>query len=243
MRRARGLVAAASAVALTIGGAGAAAAAAPSGTTTGSAADIRVVDTDAPVAIRVGAPRQVLRITMITGAPAQLASVDLFDIGGPVAEPTAYAFGDLVGPEEGRPTVFKTQVGLDAVDVPGWGVSTWVFDGRGFGDGTRVVGALDVVIRAHSLLGLAASRSGSTVTVRGSARAFHNVEGRYVPWSGRPVSVQRWTGSAWVQVTGITTDPRGNLSTTVQVPASSTLRLVTPGTGGTWGAVSAPQTV
>ncbi|MEJ5946603.1 hypothetical protein WDZ17_14995 [Pseudokineococcus basanitobsidens] len=247
MRKKRSLALAA-AMAVVVSGAGAAAAAdaAPEVARLSAAAaveadDIAVRDTDAPTVIRVGAPEQTIPVTVITDEPVDDMFVGV--VSGDVEEGDLFALGYVEGPERGRPAVFKVPVDLFAEDVPAWGLSTWVFDGYREADDAYAYGELDVEVKAHSLLGLAASRSGSSVTVAGSARAFHNVEGRYVPWSGRSVSVQRWTGSAWVQVKGVTTDGRGNLRTTVTVPASSTLRLVTPDQAGTWGAVSAPRTV
>jgi len=196
--------------------------------------------TDATRVIRVGAPTTVVPITVIT--EPGVGQVDAGIYGGRDDDYVGYGFAPEAEP--GRPTVFKPTTEVYAEDITGWGAHTWELYGYVDEDDLDgfLLGEVPTDVRAHSLLGLSAARSGSQVAVRGSARAYHNVLDRYVAWSGRPVSVQRWTGSAWVQVGAVTTDARGNLATTVSVPAGSQLRLVTRDVAGTWGAVSATAT-
>ncbi|WP_298992157.1 hypothetical protein [uncultured Pseudokineococcus sp.] len=234
---------AALAAALLVGGAGAASAATEAPDERASAraasaqADVGITATDAPSKIRVGAAAMTIPVTVITDEPMDDLDAGVFSSGDDLV-----AYGYTRAAEAGRPRVFKPQVELYAEDLTGWGAHEWDFFGYRVDDDVAAVGVAPTDVRAHSMLGLAVARSGATVTVRGSARAYHSVQDRYVPWSGRPVSVQRWTGSAWVQVTGATTDARGNLSATVPVPAGSQLRLVVKDVGSIWGAVSATAT-
>ncbi|MEJ5946602.1 hypothetical protein WDZ17_14990 [Pseudokineococcus basanitobsidens] len=74
--------------------------------------------------------------------------------------------------------------------------------------------------------------------MKGSLRADHDIESRYVARSGRPTSVQRWTGSGWTQLTGARARAgQGGISLRVSAPAGAPIRLVTGDTAGTGGAV------
>lgn len=138
-------------------------------------------------------------------------------------------------------------VDVAAVNVRRWGQHNWHVagfrvDGPRDTVGTEIRSNMTVDVRAHCMLGLATSRSGGDVQVRGSLLAFSTSARRHASWSGRPVSVQRLAGDGrWVQVTTITTDRQGTLATRVAVPTGNQLRLVTGGTPTIWGAASALQ--
>lgn len=194
----------------------------------------------APTKVRVGAEHQEFVVTAIVRSAADDVLVDLVDrdgwaVGGGYAET---ALRD-------RPLVYKVPVELYAEDLTGWGAMSWELAGfRGFeDDDADIVGRISTDVRAHSMLGLAASRSGTTVTMKGSARAYTPAVARYASWSGRPVSVQRWNGSAWVELARTTTDRNGNLSLKVTAAKGSKLRLTTPDTRSIWGATSSAALV
>lgn len=196
--------------------------------------DVGVLDSSAPAAVRVGAAYGTFTVTVVTGEPVSSMTTRVVDDQG-----EQVGVGFAAASAWGRPyNVFKPSVGISAVDLTGWGRHRLLHDGYRWDDGAVATGSSSTDIRAHSMLGLATARDGARVRVRGSARAYHTLEDRYVGWSGRPVSVQRWDGASWVQVIGATTDARGDFSTAVQVPAGSRLRTVVKDTPAIWGAVS-----
>lgn len=232
--------------ALVLGGAAAAPAvavgtptAASTSTSTAAAAATAVAATDAPARLRIGAPSTTVRVTVVTRGRVDGASASLVDrTSRPVAG------GHHAAPEPGRPSVLKTQVTVTARDLPHWGPMRWDVSTWSTADGLCALGGgpVGTDVRAHSMLGLAVSRSGSSAVVRGSLRAYTPAAERYAAWSGRPVSVQRWDGRRWVQVTGVATDREGNVAARVQVPSGTALRLVAGDAPGIWGAVSASRT-
>lgn len=209
---------------------------APAVTGAGAPAATDVVATDAPRVVRVGAPVTPVPMTVITADPVDAVTVSALGARGEVV-------GDGLAPaaEVGRPTVYKVDTVVRAQDLEAWGPHRWVISGVSTGVDQSL--SLPVEVRAHSLLGMAVSRRGGDVSVRGSARAYHSVLGRYVPWSGRPVSVQVIAGDGYLQVTGARTDARGNFSTTVSLPPDATLRLVVTDVPTIWGASSEATTV
>ncbi|MEJ5946606.1 hypothetical protein WDZ17_15010 [Pseudokineococcus basanitobsidens] len=208
-----------------------------------AAAEGGIRATDAPRAIRVGAPEQTIPVTVITDEP-----VDLVDAGVvrdlEEDDPYLVAYGFTEDAEPNRPTVYKVGADIFAEDIEAWGPHTWVLGGYDVDENAEEVtvvaaGTVETEVKAHSILGLSARRVGDQVRVTGSARGYHSVEERYVPLSGRTVSVQAYTGTAWKQVTGATTDARGNLTTFVPgIPQGTRMRLVLTDAATVWGAVS-----
>jgi len=200
--------------------------------------NVGILAIDAPRTIRVGAAVTPFAMTVQTALPMDslfLAVVDPDD--------NLVGEGETLDPVAGRPNVFKPTGYVYAEALVSWGPHAILYEGgRATTDDLYSAGYVLTEVRAHSLLGLRASTSGSTTTVQGSARAYNTLQDRYAAWSGRPVSVQRWTGSAWVQVAGVSTDSRGNFTTSVRVPAGSQLRAVVKDVPAIWGAVSATAT-
>jgi hypothetical protein len=187
--------------------------------------------TDAPLVVRIGSAEDVFRLTAVSARPLQTVEATLR------GDDVAVGSGESSGAEPGRPLVHKVVVSVRAADIDAWGPHTWSLYGRsGNPEDIGFSGGAPAEVRAHSLLGVAASRSGEVVSLRGSARAYHNVVDRYVPWSGQPVSVQRLIGTTWVQVSGARTDARGNVAVAVKAPVDSIFRLVIKDTVPTWGA-------
>ncbi|WP_298991595.1 hypothetical protein [uncultured Pseudokineococcus sp.] len=201
-----------------------------------AAPGLSVTATDAPPRLRVGARTQTFRLTVITSDRVDATSTTLVDRRG-----KALTEAISTGPEPRRPGVQKSSLTLSDRDITHWGSMRWSVSAWRTSDGSCALAdrSMSVDVRAHSMLGLATSRSGSTVTVRGSLRAYATTVHRYASWSGRPVSIQRWDGSTWRQVAGTTTDRNGNLTARLSVPRGSSLRLVTPDTPAIWGATSA----
>ncbi|MEJ5945827.1 hypothetical protein WDZ17_11040 [Pseudokineococcus basanitobsidens] len=237
----RTLAAAGLATSIVLGGATVPGAGAETRATPAAAAETAtsISGTDAPVRVHVGAPLTPVAVTVVTAGEVDAAGTRLVD-----SRRTTVAQASSAGPETGRPRVQKMSVGVVGRDVPHWGAMTWEITAWTASDGDCAFGTTSVTtdVRAHAMLGLAASRTGSTVRIKGSLRAYHNLEGRYVAWSGRPVSVQRWTGSSWVQVAGVRTNAQGDVALTLGVPKGAQLRLVAADTSGTWGATSRTAT-
>jgi len=212
-------------------------------TTASAAVEDGVRDTDAPAVVRIGAPAQVVPITVVSDVPAEAYEALVATPG----DGEGFGYGVVEGGEPGRPNVFKVPVGILAEDIPSWGAKTWYIRGYDVVGDTEVEVVAEttrpVDVRANSLLGLSLKRYGDKVGVTASARAFHNVQGRYVAYSNRDVSVQAWTGTAWKQVVGLTTDVRGNQTTFPVVPRGTAMRLVLRDAPTVWGAVSATQTI
>jgi len=125
-------------------------------------------------------------------------------------------------------------------DLKSWGMKTWFFEGCDEGVCEQVA-TLPTDFRAHSMLGLAASRrDAKRIDIHGSLRAYHTVEERYVWWTNRTVAVQRWSSSGWLTLKTVHTDAHGNLDTSVSIPWRVGLRLATPDTPEIWGASSRP---
>jgi len=99
--------------------------------------------------------------------------------------------------------------------------------------------SVPTVVRAHSLLGLAAVRAGDLVTITTSARAYDIPKDAYLPWHRRSIVVQRWTSTGWATLTVLPTDLSGNSTTTLRIPFAVGLRAVVADSGQIWGATSA----
>jgi len=244
----RGAVAATLAAALLVGGGATAVATAATGTdaaattaatssvTTTAASTARIVRTDAPLTLRIGAPRQTIQIAVQTNEPMDAARVSL--VGG----------SGRVGPQgtstkalPGRSTTQRADVVLDVTQLPGWGRLGWELSGWRTSDGscTLVDHTVRVDVRAHSQAALkAVKRSGEKVRVQGALRAYHTVKQQMVPWAGRPVEIQRHDGKSWQRVATATTTKAGAVDLTVTAPRGSYLRVVAADTGRIWGVTS-----
>lgn len=208
-------------------------------------ADGGIRATDAPRAVRVGAASFSFPVTVVTDAPHELVEAGLlYDGPGAIAdEAPLVAYGATEVAEEGRPTVYKPRVELYAEDLVAWGTHQWAIAGVDSDeDGLDVLTAFDTAVtevKAHSIAGVTTTRYPSTLKIAGSVRGYHSVLDRYVPLSNRTVSIQQWTGSAWVQLIGSTTDARGNFATfDSRVAAGTPLRIVLQDAPTVWGAVS-----
>ncbi|WP_298804221.1 hypothetical protein [uncultured Pseudokineococcus sp.] len=95
-----------------------------------------------------------------------------------------------------------------------------------------------VDVRAHSLAGLRGTRRGDITRLTASLRVYHSVRGSMVPWSGRPVVVQRFDGRSWQWVASTTSDRSGDVAVDVRLPRGTAMRVVTADMPSAWGATS-----
>ncbi|MEJ5913402.1 hypothetical protein [Pseudokineococcus sp. 1T1Z-3] len=233
---------------LLLGGGGAAVGATPTSATAtgnGSASVLatkqaeQIRATDAPTRVHVRAAQQRVVITVVTDQRMDGTGVALTDRQGRVI-----ANGSSTTLHWGRPTVQKVGVNLRARSLTHWGQQTWKVDAWRTSDGscTLLDRQVTVDIRAHSSLRLSASRRGDAVQVSGTAQAFHSTAGRFVPWTGRPASLQRLVNGRWTQVAALRTDSKGKVSHHLNLPKGAQLRLVTSDTASIWGGTTRPVT-
>ena len=95
-------------------------------------------------------------------------------------------------------------------------------------------------LREPSLLGMAAVRHGDVLVIRGASRYFDITTGRWLPWIGNKVELQRWTHGSWITIGVLTTDRYGHLTADMRIPFRVGLRMVCPSIVSVQGAVSTP---
>lgn len=95
-----------------------------------------------------------------------------------------------------------------------------------FADAAAADTFIDGPLLQPSLLGLAAARDGSTVTIHVASRSLDITTGRYRAWAGSQVDIQRWTRSGWVTISVLATDGSGNLQARLHIPFRVGLRAV-----------------
>ena len=196
---------------------------------------------DVPARVEIGGRVTRLGVSATMTSPQAYFFVQLSVSG----EDSGWGVGAEVEPTD--PTRLQTVFELDRADFAGdgafpfaLGAGEWDLyavpdpDGRQFS-----AVSLPTSVRAHSLLGLSVTRSGDTLSVTGSARAYDVPRDRYLAWHGRAVLLQRWTSTGWATVRTLTTDDRGNVATTLRVPFTVGLRAVDADSSTIWGATSA----
>lgn len=184
-----------------------------------------------PAHVVVGAATTAIPVTVTTSQPQTEVTVALRSTTtGRISATTT-----LTGPAPA--TRFTGTVVLSSASIAAWGTQTWVVTTP---DPT-VTAKIGAVLLAQSLLGMRATRSGTTVTVVGSARSYNTALGRFGAWTGRPVTVQRWTRVGWRRLTTARTDSHGNIRVALHIPFTVGLRLVDPSSANTWGIASASQ--
>jgi hypothetical protein len=95
-------------------------------------------------------------------------------------------------------------------------------------------------LREPSLLGMVAARDGNTVVIRGASKYLDITTGRWLPWVGDRIDVQRWTQGSWITIGELTTDRYGHLAADMQIPFRVGLRVTCPSIISVQGAVSTP---
>lgn len=102
---------------------------------------------------------------------------------------------------------------------------------------------LATTIKLRSLLAERLTRSGEYVDVFGAAKAYSEQSDSYLPRFGQPVTVQRWAGNGWLNLTTVRTDSRGHIATRLHIPWRVGIRLVTQDTPLVFGAASASASI
>jgi len=214
----------------------------------GTAATGGVVTVDAPRAVRVGAPVVEVPVTVGTDVPVEEVVVSLVD-----AEDGRQIGLGSAGPAPGSPLVHEAVVPLRADRIGRWGDVTWRVDTccDDGGEPAAATTTRPAQLRADSRVDITIAtrfphRTTGLLDVHGRLLGYHSVADRYVGLPGRRVSLQRWTGQAWVQVIGSTSNDRGffiSQSPSVDAPVGTSLRVVLVDAPTVWGAVSETVTV
>ena len=151
-------------------------------------------------------------------------------------------------------TRYEGVVVLDTSSIRDFGDAVWafgVFDDADASGDTGETAALPAALKLRSLLGQHVTRSGNTINVFGSAKAYdptapgYESDGRpgaFVPWVGQTVYLQRYTTHGWATLRTLRTDPRGHVDASLRIPFRAGLRLTTRDTSTTFGATTA-QTI
>lgn len=116
-------------------------------------------------------------------------------------------------------------------------------EARWFVDAAAADRFIDGPLLQPSLLGLAAVRSGSTVTVHVASRSLDVTTGQFRAWPASQVAIQRWTRSGWATIRVLPTDSRGNLEASITIPFRVGLRAVRGSAATISGVDSAPLIV
>jgi len=204
------------------------------------------VSTDLPSRLEIGSDSIELTFrTSVSGSTADydnpLGLVVLADASEDEDAPLPVATGFHLTPgQTGFTGLLAFNTG--AIEVLGKGYWATGITENGDSDHFRVQeAAVPVVIKLHSLLGQQVTRSGDTVTVFGSAKAYAGDE-EYTPRVGQKVAVQRYTANGWQNVLVTRTDSHGHINARIHLPYRAALRITTADTDTTFGATTT-QTV
>ncbi len=147
-------------------------------------------------------------------------------------------------------TRYEGVVVLDTTTIRSYGEALWVFGVFADADESEDVGEIAVLpttLKVRSLLGQRVTRSGDTVRVFGSAKAYdpstsEDFDDGFRPRVGQTVYLQRYTTSGWTTLRTLRTDTRGHVDVSLRIPFRAGLRLTTRDTATTFGATT-PQAI
>ncbi len=142
-------------------------------------------------------------------------------------------------------TTFSGAVAIPDQAVGALGTGQWVvvYGEADTNSDNLPTAALATTIKLRSLLAEKLSRRGEYVDVFGAAKTYSEQSDSYLPRFGQPITVQRWAGNGWVNLTTVRTDSRGHIATRLHIPWRVGIRLVTPDTPLVFGAASASASI
>jgi GH25 family lysozyme M1 (1,4-beta-N-acetylmuramidase) len=196
--------------------------------TTTPAPTTDTVSASLPTTLVVATPTTRIPFTVTCSEPQSAVTVSLVSVATGRTSATTTVTASTPG------TRFTGTVVLASRQIAGWGAQKWVVTTP---DPTASA-TVTATMRATSVLGLKATRAGSTVTVVSGARAFDAATGRFTAWVGRKVVVQRWTTSGWITVTSARTNRLGNIRIALHIPFTVGVRLIDGPSASVWGATS-----
>lgn len=185
-----------------------------------------------PTRISVGAPTTRLPWTVFSTVPTTSTSVRLTASNGKIVAVAAARSTPASGRVSGAAL-------LPTRGMPAFGSYRWT--ARANDLGAQAVVATD--IRARTMLGAAARRSGSRIDVAGAIKVYDAARNTYPALSGRVVTLQVWTSRGWQSRQTAPADRLGHLSFRLDIPWRVGVRLVTGAGVVFWNAESVPVAV
>ena len=195
------------------------------------------LSTDLPTRIEVGTSITAIRFTIATPNDFRepIGVVTLLDDDQMLTQVAMY------GTRPGQST-YRGAVAMDERTLTTRGTATWVFgvfDEADPSGEAGQIGFLDTTVKLRSLLAHVVTRDGDVVHLVGAAKSYSHDE-LYIAYPAHPVHLQRWTTNGWATIRTLRTDPLGHVSAAVRIPFTVGLRLWSPDTPTTFGAVTVP---
>lgn len=199
------------------------------------------VSTDLPTRIEIGSP--ILFTDYTVKVPTSLYLQPAVAIALADARGNLVVSSFLVG-TRGQ-TAFSGSIAVPARALSTIGAAQWIVI-YGEADTTSVnlpTAQLGTTIKLRSLLAEKVTRRGDRVDVFGATRAYSPGSDSYIPRFGARVTVQRWAGDGWQNLTTLRTDSHGHIATSIRIPWRVGIRLVSPDEPLAFGAASASASV
>ncbi len=207
-----------------------------------SSAGIRLVpgttvSTDLPTRIAVGTSITVVRFTVASPNDyrAPIGVVTLLDNDHLLTQVGVY------GTAPGQ-TTYRGALGMDERTLSTRGTATWILGVFDEADPTGEAGQiafLDTTVKLRSLLAQSMTRTGDIINLAGATKAYVADE-HYAAYPSHRLYLQRWTKTGWATIRDLQTDRLGHVGAQIRIPFRTGLRLWSPDSPTTFGAVTAP---
>ncbi len=207
-----------------------------------SSAGIRLVpgttvSTDLPTRIAVGTSITVVRFTVASPNDyrAPIGVVTLLDNDHLLTQVGVY------GTAPGQ-TTYRGALGMDERTLSTRGTATWILGVFDEADPTGEAGQiafLDTTVKLRSLLAQSVTRTGDIINLAGATKAYVADE-HYAAYPSHRLYLQRWTKTGWATIRDLQTDRLGHVAAQIRIPFRTGLRLWSPDSPTTFGAVTAP---
>lgn len=157
-----------------------------------------------------------------------------------------WAWWDVVHPSQGPTDIFdfegRSKQSIDWYDWNPRGRYTVRAQGAWDDDFRKMKqNSPKMTVRLGSKLGISTSRSGSYVTVRGTATRYTPSAERFRPWSGARVSLysKSCSSCSWKRVKATKTNSTGKVSVRTKASTKRYWKIATSDSSNTWGKTSA----
>ena len=199
------------------------------------------VSTDLPTRIEIGSP--VLFTDYTIKVPTSSYSQPAVAIALADARDNLVVASFVVG-TQGQ-TDFSGSIAVPNQALSTIGAAQWIviYGEADTGSDNLPTAQLGTTIKLRSLLAEKVSRRGDYVDVFGATRAYSPGSDSYLPRFGARVTVQRWAGDGWKNLTTLRTDSHGHIATSIRIPWRVGIRLVSPDEPLVFGAASASASV
>jgi len=195
------------------------------------------VSTDLPTRIAVGTSITVVRFTVASPNDyrAPIGVVTLLDNDHLLTQVGVY------GTAPGQ-TTYRGALGMDERTLSTRGTATWILGVFDEADPTGEAGQiafLDTTVKLRSLLAQSVTRTGDIINLAGATKAYVADE-HYAAYPSHRLYLQRWTKTGWATIRDLQTDRLGHVAAQIRIPFRTGLRLWSPDSPTTFGAVTAP---